>query len=284
MTNPRFKPYIGVTGFKTAGQVTQLSNYVNSLPFAYVMFGITCSDKRLKDPTSEGKVSPSLQNLGVLLDAVHVNHLPMVHYYTSTPENLYDELMALFDYQRKNGLERDFGLQLNQVWPDPEVVLAFANKIPATTLQLPRDVLLGSDDYILDRLRAYEHCVSHVLIDPSGGKGLERQDSHCNFERCSALLLKISKEFPLISPGIAGGFSADNVAQRIKRIREASKCSHCDTPRLDMFTIDAQGRLRTEERISSAYPGDGSEIKKTHLNVDFAKEYIYNALEAFFEE
>jgi hypothetical protein len=288
----RFKPYIGVTGFKTTTQVKKFGSYVNGLPFGYVMFGFTCSDKRLRDPTSEGKSSPSLRALPELLRAVPSHHLPMIHYFTSTPDNLYDELNSLFRYLEerpdddptKNLPPVKVGLQLNQIWPDLKTVQAFAGDLAAVTLQLPREVLQSNDEHILERLQGYKNCVSHVLIDPSGGQGLESQDERYNFQRCVDLLLKISKQLPLMSPGIAGGFSADNVVQKIKQVREASKCSHCDTPQLDQFTIDAQGRLRTQERILSAYPGDDTEIKKTHLVTAFAEEYVYNALCAFFEE
>jgi len=71
-------------------------------------------------------------------------------------------------------------------------------------------------------------------LDPSRGKGLDFEVQY-SVELMSAL----NQAMPHTRIGIAGGFDADNVKKKVPLIKEKYQ---------EDFFIDAQGRLRTEDR------------------------------------
>ena len=255
--------YIGITGFNSVEQVKAFNAAVDDIPVGYIMYGFTSSNKRLADPTSSGKTSPSLDSLKEMVDAVPACHLPMVHYYTSNTDKLADEIIELFQYC---GLDRRrVGLQLNALWPDPFLCRILKRLGHTITLQLPKEVFYPnwSRVRLLKNLKQYRKYVDYALIDPSGGQGKD-----FNVSIAAKLMPIIAKEIPEIVPGIAGGFSPDNVADRINAIRDESRCAACNQPELHDYCIDAQGKLR----------------ENGQLNVSLAAEFVNNALTGFSSE
>lgn len=259
MNKPR--PYIGVTGLKTPEEFDTLSEFVYD-GFAYdkanehdLMLGFTCSNKRLEDPKSEGKTSPSIQTLSDIFDSYHPQYriLPMIHYFTDKPEQLSAEIFQLFDYI---GIRN---LQLNAHWPHVNEVEAIRNECPdiKITLQIPNSALVTPIN-VCDKLKVYEGLVDYALVDPSGGAGLA---TSVDF---AVPYLKEIDHIPSITPGFAGGLSAENVKSTVAAIKEGLFCTFCQTNPVRQFCIDAQGRLRDK---------DG-------LNLELTKQYINNAVAA----
>ena len=280
---PQPKPYIGVTGFNSVHQVQRIAEHVNGYPLGYIMFGITSSNKRLLDPESRGKTSPALVDIPSLRQFIPEHHLPMIHYYTSNMSTLVEEVVALWSYCELENV----GLQLN-VDASPKQIAAilealnftcspnFNNGVLPITLQVSRKTLATmSNADIIKALRRYEGLLSYALIDPSGGEGRD-----IALHRASELLVAGQDlEFLL---GIAGGFSDENVEERVKKLRKSTVCESChqDLPR--SFCIDAQGKLADIKTTAPIYPPDGPPIKKSHLNVPRTKVYIDRAISALY--
>ena len=227
------KPYIGVTGFSSVEEIEEVSKSLKSFP-GYYMFGFTCSNKRMLDPKSSGKTSPSIDELKELVDAVPADQLPMIHYFTPKMENVGEDLEELFYYCNFDNPDR-VGVQFNAYWPPLQQLNLFRISHPKSpiTLQLPKKSLDYSDEAIVSRLKTYEGVVDYALIDPSG-EGVDFDVS-----RATALMVKIQEETNIV-PGVAGGFSAENVAERCVEISEEIK----EEIELN-FCIDAQGNLRS---------------------------------------
>lgn len=283
MTKPT--GYIGITGFRTIEEVERVNHHIDGMPFGYIMYGFTASNKRLLDPTSQGGTSPRLLDLKRLTSTVSNHHLPMIHYFSSnTQEQLADEVIALFEYCQLNP-ER-VGLQINALWPLPQQVKkireAFGPDFEAKwkiTLQLPQSALLAGDDQIVHRLSEYEDLIQYALIDPSGGQGLDFEA-----ERAGRLMLNIAGSSKRITPGVAGGFSDANVKDRIAQIKKTTLCGHCSQGQLKDYCIDAQGKLRSNEKVRVAYPKDTPAVENSVLDTSKAAKYIDAALEGFFSD
>ena len=280
------KSYIGITGFRTVDEVERIARHIESYPIGYVMFGITSSNKRLLDPTSSGKTSPPLKDINALVKAVPRHHLPMIHYFTDNPETLAQEVVALFEFCGLNVDTRPSlmcGLQLNATWPDPDqlnIIQEWCRTPIPITLQLPKEVLeKGLHHEVSARLKPYEGLIQYALIDPSGGQGRD-----VDLQMASQVMLEIAEYRKGITPGVAGGFNADNVAPRIKNLAVENICLHCNQARAYDYCIDAQGGLRDTLFIQPVFPKDAKPLKITALNTTQACSYIDNALKAFCEE
>jgi len=91
------KPYIGVTGFKTADEVRAIStafygNNINGGSHYTGMLGFLCDHKNLADPDSVGKQSPALRALPELMRLTPPRLKPMLHYWTPHHDTLADEV------------------------------------------------------------------------------------------------------------------------------------------------------------------------------------------------
>lgn len=236
------EPYIGITGFNSLEQVNELNKQIENYPIGYLMYGFTSSNKRLADPTSSGKTSPSLNSLKEMVDAVPAQHLPMIHYFTSNPDKLGYEILNLFARCKLD--PKRVGLQINALWPNTGHLTTLKLIGHTITLQLPAKALEIESIRVVDALKCYIKAVDYALIDPSGGQGKDFSIGHA-----SSLMTLIKKEIPEITPGVAGGFSSDNVRERIRAIREYSKCRACHQPELHDYCIDAQGKLRVNGQL-----------------------------------
>lgn len=278
-------PYIGITGFKTPHEINTIAEAVNEYPIGYVMFGITSSNKRLLDPTSSGKTSPRLDSIYQMVNAVPNHHLPMIHYYTPNLDQLAEEVIALFDYC---GIAGRCGLQINALWPDPEQIKILHASIQRSfcgsglghmkiTLQLPKKALEATNHEIIEKLKEYQGLIDYALIDPSGGMG-----ENFNITRATLLMKMISEKLEEITPGVAGGFSAENVAERIEEIGKQTLCNCCNQATLHDYCIDAQGKLRSDREIKPVFPQDAPMTKISHLSINKTKDYIKNSIAALY--
>jgi len=279
MTRP--PGYIGITGFRTAEEVRQLNDHVFRLPVGYFMFGITSSNKRLADPTSQGGTSPRLLDINSLVKEIVTCNLPMIHYFSSnSSEQLADEVIALFDYCQLD--TSCVGLQINALWPLPQQIenmrKAFEPQFKIT-MQLPQAALTANNDQIIKQLCDYDGLIQYALIDPSGGQGLD-----FNATRAGELMLRIADRFESITPGVAGGFSDANVKERISQIKQTTLCDHCHQGRLLNYCIDAQGKLRYTQKVPVAYPTNSPPVEVSTLETNKAINYVDAALSAFYSE
>lgn len=261
MRRHKAKAYIGVTGFKTAeefDQATDIACLQDLLAEHHFMFGFTCSNKRLADPSSEGKTSPSLKTLGKILGEEQYTPIfgviPMIHYFTSDRDRLSDEIGMLFDYTGAQNL------QLNAYWPDVEQIKRIRDRAPniLITIQLPKEALEENCIMVRERLRLYEGLIDYALIDPSGGTGSDIKLS------LAARYLESIDQIPTITAGFAGGLGPDNVIPYVAKVKENMHCDYCGRDPVRSFCIDAQGKLRDENG----------------LNMGLVENYLKNAVKA----
>jgi phosphoribosylanthranilate isomerase len=259
----KIKPYIGVTGFKTKEEIKNItSGFENDEKFkpfpeennSYkfkIMLGFLASEKRMKEKDVPGKRSPAAKDLPELISHVQSWALPMIHYYTNNKETLVEQIREVFSNLYPNLCS---AIQLNVDWPPVEKLEKILCEMPnlKIVLQLPERAMENlSIEEITTRAKEYDELASYVLIDPSGGKGKEF-DVKYGIELM--LALKGSMNNPII--GIAGGFSPENVCERIKKIKEKY---------FDLFCIDAEGKLMEDNSLSE---------KK-------ARDYICSAMRSF---
>lgn len=235
------KPYIGITGFKTVDEVVAAGNAFGAHPVdGYVpMFGIASSAKRLADKRTGGEQTPAVQDIPALLTHVPNGSLPMLHYHTTNKDTLIAEVEDLFliGDVYAHGLCR--AMQLNMDWPSPRSLEKVLGCFPdmAIVLQLPKRAMGGlTAETIATKAHDYEGLVQYVLIDPSGGKGIDF-DEHATMD----LLHALDAALPSVTLGVAGGLSGDNVGQRVSTIRQTYTKSFC---------IDAQGKLRCSNNLA----------------------------------
>jgi len=225
------------------------------------MLGCTCSNKRLSDPFTGGATSPSLLELIKILQVLPANTLRMVHYYTDNPDKLAEEVLRLYQEPwpfKAAGYsiwpELSQAIQINQKWPDAAQIQQIKSKLDLiTVLQLPREVLSQELETILAVLTRYQGQADYLLIDPSGGEGKD-----FDLEKSCDLLVSLDDALPNTTIGVAGGFSAENVADRINNIYTKVKRPFC---------VDAQGKLRTQNR----------------LDHQKCQNYLQNAVEAWLQ-
>jgi len=112
---------------------------------------------------------------------------------------------------------------------------------------------MASATAIAAQARNYAGLVQYILIDPSGGIGESFDPA-----RTYPLLDALSTAVPDAVLAVAGGIGPDNVHHIIKRARANYPHQLC---------IDAQGRLRSDDKLK--------------LDLPKAREYIRKAAEAF---
>ncbi|MDP3990124.1 MAG: hypothetical protein Q8Q01_02870 [archaeon] len=257
MTFLKPKPYVGITGFTTGKEVRTLGDYaLTILPESHqLMLGYVVTDKRLADKSSRGTNSPAFNDLPDLIQAAPVGTLPMIHYFTSNPATLVDDLTTVF--QTGDLFEKNLctAVQLNQLWPELDYLEELKIKFSGLqiVLQLPKTALKESIEQIINKAIVYSGLAEYVLLDPSGGEGIDFRP-----RKILDLLERLPSVLPKATFGIAGGFSAENVSSHIELL---SKNYH------QPFSIDAQGKLRSDN--------------KTYLDLEHAKDYLSNAGESF---
>lgn len=173
-------PYIGVTGFRsledTGFALTSFQGILSGLGRARayrLMVGVMMSFKTLTGlPTKWAEVFPPKEGIAdifiehsLLFNALH---------YADYDDNT--ELSHLLEAVSFGG-EHIQGLQLDMVWPDPGMVIAFRKEYPDVLLVLQvngRALEIAHDDpmRVVSRLAEYGDSVDFVLLDKSMGQGL----------------------------------------------------------------------------------------------------------------
>jgi len=254
------KPYIGITGPSTVQETkdicTEFANagYTTHTPYS-PMLGFLVSQKTLHKHPIENRRYPQFDLLPELLRATNGNVLTMIHYNSTVQDTLADQVTHLFEKIYDNRLCR--ALQLNVVWPSikqvekikerhPGMQIVFQASHKATKEKTPQQVAAG--------IKQYDDTIDYVLIDPSGGRGLE-----FDINSSIALFSEIRMQCPRLRIGFAGGYTAENVIPRTKELQlRIGTVPFCN---------DIEGGLR--DKITDAY-GDDT------LNIQKVRQYLQN--------
>ncbi|MDE1854889.1 MAG: hypothetical protein KGH57_01025 [Candidatus Micrarchaeota archaeon] len=227
------------------------------------MLGLQASQKTLRFGFSEGnRRVPHRDDIPEILCAVEEEVFPTLHYYTKEPALLVSELDTLLSIRSIYDRGLVGGVQINKVWPTPEQVSEIRSRFPKLkiTLQMSSSVTGGmTGEQVADRLAKEYADVEYIILDQSGGKGIEFDMS----ESVSAYLTFRARGVKS-NIVIAGGLDGSNVRRKITAIQ-----SGVDS--LD-FSIDAEGGLR--DRVGEGY---GNDV----LNPAYVQSYLEGASERF---
>lgn len=243
--------YIGLTGFTSRQQVALVLAGRPRNSTQLVMVGVLASDKSLRGEPSNPKRYPNTREWKrIFSDRDHV--LNLLHFNTSEPERLLAHMWLAKD------LAGPFcnGFQLNVAWPDPGTLEEYRSIFNNDTIVLQCGTraldVVGHDPLKLaKKLEVYQGLIDYVLVDPSGGRGIDFE-----YRAAFYLLDSLYASLPKVGLGIAGGLSATNVRERVRRLLGQFK----------HLSIDAEGRLRDSN---------------DHLDVVSARSYLDAAHELY---
>lgn len=250
------RPYIGITGFMEADEVTACLNYwrqvTNPTPQYLLMIGVLVSSKTITGHANAwSNKFPKRQYFRRIFQ--RSDYLfNCLHFATRDPERLYDHLMLALEYS--NGLAD--GIQLNLVWPDEAALWRVKTQYPRLKFVLQvsphlAGYLLMSPAQIANTINVkYGRVIDYVLVDFSRGFGKQLPLT----EVCKFLSL-IEMVNPQISLGTCGGLEADNLRQTIGKLIT-------DYPQL---SFDTERRLRDDSPLSG------------QLDLAAAKAYLQTA-------
>lgn len=229
--------YVGITGFKHAGQVEAVLPAITGP--RKLMVGVLASQKTIaKGHYEENSRSPKRGDIGYIFPAGDET-LNLIHYFTKDQTDLEGQLTAAYYF----GGPHCHGLQLNIAWPDPEVLRRFSyfsghNRKIVLQVGGRRDKQLYDyepRELALKILGEYDGAIDYVLLDTSGGLGGE-PGRELDVDKIRPYVENLDALFSVsrrsIGIGIAGGLSADTI-EKIRPLCE-------DIPNL---SFDAEGRL-----------------------------------------
>ena len=238
--------YIGVTGFTNPYEVKGVGAIVPARCAGKPrwMAGVLMNSRTLHGLPYTHRYPDRLVTRELF--SSHGNALNFIHYHSVSQDDLLLELLAMVgmywkprhDEAREPNGTLD-GFQLNLVWPDPGV-LRTLQELTGTIRNLriilqvdgiAFDQVANSPSRLATRLGDYRNCVDLVFLDLSCGAG-KPMDVGLTRE----CLRACRDAEPRLGLGIAGGLSADNLAQIRPIIEEFPDVS-----------IDAEGRLRRED-------------------------------------
>lgn len=251
---PRFKPYIGVTGFMTQSEVASAIEALEEFsPWSRhgLMVGVLVSAKTLAGETnSRENQYPKIDDVAGLFSP-HRRVTNLIHFNSS--DNA--PAIRVNDFQRLKGKGgRNFdGVQINIAWPVPNSLECFVGK--RVVLQIGREALRiahHNPTRVAQLLYDYveTEVISDVLVDMGDGNGIA-----LNVAEAEACVHAIRSAHPTIGIGVAGGLCREAMG-KMKNLAST----------FPDLSFDAQGRLRT--------PDD-------HLNVDAMQKYLRTASSLF---
>ena len=247
-------PYIGITGFTTAAEVSEVVQSLPPTPDRLLMCGVLLSNALMSGSLSDapGRCPPPDAITGIFSDDSRC--LNLVHY---RPRAGIDLVEALARATAIGG-ENCHGLQINATrgaaWPDPQALREYRDRcqpkrivlqVRGEAMELPE----GSPEEIARRCAAYEGIITDALIDASEGMGVP-----IDAARSAAYLSAVADAVPTLRLVVAGGLHAGNLASLLSPL----------LPRWSHVSIDAEGRLRDDQ---------------DNLSIPECKAYLVAALE-----
>jgi len=230
------------------------------------MIGYLVSAHTLRGGAARGRFVPP-EALPFMTRMARDSALNMIHYSSRHRRDLCQQVSTLLDGLYQQGLVR--ALQLNIRWPVIREVRAIAHRFPDLQLVLivNRGALRQDLRKLRRRIRHYAGAVHHVLLDPSGGRGVEFE-----MDRIVEVYQAIEQSFPHLTIGVAGGLHGANVRPRLAQLIRRTGTN--------AFSIDAEGGLRTEStdrggrdaldpcRVESYLQGAASELGRECNRLD----------------
>jgi phosphoribosylanthranilate isomerase len=261
------QPYVGITGASSLKECKDVCREFYSAGFSMVrshlpMIGFLVSYNTLNNIPTENKRYPLFENIYPLLREVEGKVFSTIHYNSKEVNTLSSQIEKVFDDIYENHLCR--GIQLNIPFPPINEVEKIKQKFPDMKIifQANHTVLdSGTSIEVTQKIKSYEKIINYVLLDPSGGQGLE-----FNLEKSIELYKNINKICPNLTIGFAGGLNGTNVSKRITDISQT--LGHKD------FCIDAEGGLR--DKITIEYGDDLLNIEKVRSYLQESKIILKN--------
>ncbi len=254
--------YIGITGFMHRQEVQQvLKDTAEAVQYSEhtIMIGVLASSKTLQGlaPKQWPNRYPKIDELPSIF-VKNPRALGLIHYNAQKREDLFTELSEVANkcIDVYPGFQ---GFQLNNLWPDAEVLKRFRLKYRASELPMTLVLQIGerafgavgySETALARKLQEYKQSIDHVLLDPSGGTG-----TPFNSEALLWYLRAIRDTGMNVGLGVAGGLHASTINSLSQIIDEFPNIS-----------IDAEAGLRNQE---------------DHLDVTKAIAYVKSAIELF---
>jgi phosphoribosylanthranilate isomerase len=218
------RPYIGITGAVTRDEVRYICDQfseTDSLNLMHQpMIGILASKKTLNGEEVENRRYPSIENLPGLMEEARKNDsvLTMLHYNTSRKR---DDQWSLEVIRALEGVYSDGlcdAIQLNMVWPEIDQIISIKEQMSGLgiVLQLSKSAMNErTPEEIGEMVNRYDHTIDYVLIDPSGGRGL-----NFNVEESVEVYLEIKRRRMDLVVGFAGGLNGENVGEVVRSVGE----------------------------------------------------------------
>ena len=247
------KPYIGITGPTTIADTRAICREFSDAGYTLEtphqpMLGFLVSYKTLNAQPTTNKRYPKIEELSQLLQATEGEVFTMIHYNSRETDTLANQVSQIFNPLYDSGLCR--ALQLNIVLPPLKEVKKIKQQFPdlKIVLQVQNNLVYEkTPTEVITIFKPYEGHFDYVLIDPSGGRGLE-----FNMNKSLALHSWLQHTHQEIGIGFAGGFTGENVTKRCQTIIEQTK--------KDNFSIDSEGGLR--DKLSQEYGDDLLNLQK----------------------
>lgn len=252
-------PYIGITGPTTRQEVDHIldtfeANGFNREQGHEPMIGFLVALKSLKENSMANRRYPDFSNLPSLLEATGGYTFNTIHYNSRELSTLGDQLVGVFS---QGVYEEDLSraVQVNIPWPPIAELRRAKAKLPDLKfiIQLSCSALRDrSPREVADLLATYGELANYTLIDPSGGQGIPFEP-----ETVLPYYEAIKDKLPDLTVGLAGGFSGENVVERVNQI--------VGLIGTDQFSIDAEGALR--DKVTDTFGDDIYNPKKVELFV-----------------
>jgi phosphoribosylanthranilate isomerase len=231
------RPYIGVTGFSTLGEVEAFEALLRqvTLPMSHDLYvGILISAATFGGVPSRTPRYPGRDTAYALLRRVRTVATPVIHFNTQDPRPLAAQLIEVLRYEHAYDEGTCRSVQLNVPWPARTELLQLRDAFPelSVILQVPLWQEENQDPGALrTRLEPYPGLIQHLLLDPSGGRGTALEP------RLLALAAEVQRAFPsTFVLGIAGGLTGETVRPVVALAAQG-------LGRRD-FSVDTEGKVR----------------------------------------
>ncbi|MBI5044798.1 MAG: hypothetical protein HZC02_02630 [Candidatus Levybacteria bacterium] len=237
------KPYIGVTGISTKHEAYSLveslseQELTNPESIYQGMAGYLLSRRTVTKNLPTRPQYPGMDDLPTLLKITKDHAFNTLHYTTADMSTLYTQLTEALDALHAQGEGLVEGVQLNLAWPPVEAINRLRSDHPGLKVIFqvgPRIMDAESPDNVASRLPEYQSEIDYVLIDHSGGHGIELEP-----QELAEYAHAVKQTLPNAAVVFAGGLTAENVGEKIERLKDVTS---------DKFSIDAQRGLRTDDK------------------------------------
>ena len=240
-------PYIGITGFNTADEITAVLATLPPNPSRLLMCGVLLSNALLSGrPSGAPERCPAPDSIGGIFSN-DPRCLNLVHYRPRAGANLANVLA----HANEVGGGNCHGVQINATrgvpWPDPEALVEYRRRCSPNriVLQVGREAMASVNhepSEVARRCARYSGIVTDVLVDASEGLG-RPLDAVVSARHLDAIALAA----PGLGLVVAGGLSAENIAPLLSPL----------LPKWSNVSIDAEGRLRDGDDCLDVVRGSG---------------------------